>query len=349
MAEPITDERLAELRALADAATPSAPLPWSRGELSRSNEIDDADFAVVVAARYGVTDPAHAKLIVAAVNALPELLAEVERLRGELADSERTVDATRRMATAANTAIRTVLFDALGQEDDGLTPLLDTAAAVSGQMEEERARLTRERDEAQAEVARLVELGEERYVQQLVDETAIKSMSIRNGTMDMDLSVAKSIAASLVGAAKAMLGDAPNYTETVAWDVNVAEQPDTYTFVVQRHAPGTLTPHQARQKAERELDEARAELAKAREAIAGIRQLHRQYRDVYATAESGDSCSACNTADVRVPWPCQTIRELSAPSAVEAASTVPADAVTALRDAGILACGADQTRDEEAL
>lgn len=117
-----------------------------------------------------------------------------------------------------------------------------------------------ERDQAQAELARFVEQGEERFVQQLVDETAIKSMSIRNGTMDMDLSVAKYIGAAMVGAAKAMLGDAPNYTETVAWDVKVAEQPQMYTLVVQRHEPGTLTPHQARQKAEAELSSVAAAL-----------------------------------------------------------------------------------------
>lgn len=51
----------------------------------------------------------------------------------------------------------------------------------------------------------------------------------------------------------------------------------------------------------------------ARRQVAAVRQLHQQYRDVYATAESGDSCSECNThAEFRVPWPCPTIQALAA-------------------------------------
>ena len=67
-------------------------------------------------------------------------------------------------------------------------------------------------------------------------------------------------------AARAMLGDAPNYSETrLSMDVKVAESPELYTLVVQRHGPGVLTPHEARQKAEAERDRLAGLVAAVRE------------------------------------------------------------------------------------
>lgn len=64
-----------------------------------------------------------------------------------------------------------------------------------------------------------------------------------------------------------------------------------------------------------ELDELRAEHVQMHVQLARIRALHRQYRDVYATDETGDSCAHCNTfTDAwRVPWPCPTIQALDDP------------------------------------
>jgi hypothetical protein len=105
----------------------------------------------------------------------------------------------------------------------------------------------------------LTEAAAQKWIQQQLDETGIRSMDFRNG-MHMDLEPARELLAHQVAAARAMLGDAPNYTETkVEWDVKVAESPEMYTIVIQRHAPGALTPHEARQKAEARIAAAQAE------------------------------------------------------------------------------------------
>jgi hypothetical protein len=96
----------------------------------------------------------------------------------------------------------------------------------------------------------LHEAAAQQWIQKQIDETGIRAMDFRNG-MEMGLAPARELLAHWVAAARSMLGDAPNYTETrISMDVKVAESPELYTLVVQRHAPGTLTPHEARQRAE---------------------------------------------------------------------------------------------------
>lgn len=86
------------------------------------------------------------------------------------------------------------------------------------------------------------------WVQKQLDETGIKAMDFRNG-MSMEMEPAREMAAHWVGAARAMLGDAPNYSETpITMDVKVAESPETFAFTLQR--VGKVTPHQARQQDE---------------------------------------------------------------------------------------------------
>jgi cell division septum initiation protein DivIVA len=96
----------------------------------------------------------------------------------------------------------------------------------------------------------LTQAAAQQWIQKQLDQTGIRAMDFRNG-VHMELEPARELLAHQVAAARTMLGDAPNYTETkVEWDVKVAESPEMYTLVVQRHAPGALTPHEARQKAE---------------------------------------------------------------------------------------------------
>ncbi|MFD9056166.1 hypothetical protein ACFWCM_12700 [Streptomyces albidoflavus] len=100
------------------------------------------------------------------------------------------------------------------------------------------------------------------WIQQQLDQTSIRAIDFRNG-VHMDIEPARELLAHQVAAARAMLGDAPNYTETkVEYDVKVAESPEMYTVVIQRHAPGALTPHEARQKAEARVAELEAEIAR---------------------------------------------------------------------------------------
>ncbi|QBJ94484.1 hypothetical protein D0Z67_29390 (plasmid) [Streptomyces seoulensis] len=110
----------------------------------------------------------------------------------------------------------------------------------------------------------LAEAATQRWIQKQLDETAIRSIDFRNG-MHMDLQAARELLAHQVAAARTMLGDAPNYSETkLEWDIKVAESPELYTIVIQRHAPGALTPHEARQKAEARVAELEAELRRLR-------------------------------------------------------------------------------------
>lgn len=117
-------------------------------------------------------------------------------------------------------------------------------------------RLRAERDELLAELGGRDDEARERWIQKQLDETGLRSMDFRNG-VEMELEPARELLAHWVAAARSMLGDAPNYSETkLSFDVKVAESPELYTLVVQRHGPGVLTPHEARQKAEAALAEA---------------------------------------------------------------------------------------------
>lgn len=99
-----------------------------------------------------------------------------------------------------------------------------------------------------AVLAILDQAAAQQWIQKQLEETGLKSMDFRNG-MAMDLEPAREMVAHWVGAARAMLGDAPNYSETpITMDVKVAESPETFAFTLQR--VGKLTPHQARQRAE---------------------------------------------------------------------------------------------------
>lgn len=107
----------------------------------------------------------------------------------------------------------------------------------------------------------------EHATDQLVADMRLRSMEIRGGTFDMDITEAREMAALYVGMARTMLGDAENYSETpiafpkehVDLTVKVAESPEEYVLIVQR--AGKLTPHQARKRAEAERDAALARVA----------------------------------------------------------------------------------------
>jgi hypothetical protein len=114
-----------------------------------------------------------------------------------------------------------------------------------------------ERDALLVELDGRGEEARERWIEKQLAATSIKSMDFRNG-IDMELAPARDMVAAWVGAARTMLGDAENYTETpIEMVVKVAEEPERYAFVLQR--VGKLTPHQARQAAEERAEQAEAE------------------------------------------------------------------------------------------
>ncbi|MFD7980238.1 hypothetical protein [Streptomyces sp. NPDC059071] len=102
--------------------------------------------------------------------------------------------------------------------------------------------------ELHAELDGRDEEARERWIQKQLDETSLKSTDFRNG-IAMDIAPAREAVALWVGAARSMLGNAPNYSETpIEMTVSVAEDPERFVFTLQR--AGKLTPHEARQKAE---------------------------------------------------------------------------------------------------
>lgn len=115
-----------------------------------------------------------------------------------------------------------------------------------------------ERTRLLAELGGRDEEARERWIEKQLAETGLKAMDFRNG-MSMEIEPAREMVAHWVGAARAMLGDAPNYSETpIEMEVKVAESPERFAFIVQRVAPDALTPHQARQRAEERAEKAEA-------------------------------------------------------------------------------------------
>ncbi|MFG2276734.1 hypothetical protein ACGFNY_44125 [Streptomyces chartreusis] len=110
----------------------------------------------------------------------------------------------------------------------------------------------------------LGEAAAQQWIDKQLAETGIRSVDFRNG-VHMDIASARELLAHQVAAARAMLGDAKNYSETkLEFDVKVAESPELYTIVIQRHGPGVLTPHEARLKAEARVAELEAEIRRLR-------------------------------------------------------------------------------------
>ena len=147
--------------------------------------------------------------------------------------------------------------------------------------------------QADAVMAVIGDEAVDRMAETFVEETRIRAMDFRHG-MSMELVPSRTLAALWVGAARGMLGDAPNYSETeidfgladppgVEMDTRLAGEAERYVFRVQRR--GKLTPHQARQ-----LAEARAEAAEAK--VAELEAALRRHTHT-CTDSKGTVCGGC--------------------------------------------------------
>ena len=102
--------------------------------------------------------------------------------------------------------------------------------------------------------------AQQRLIDDMMERTRIRDLDFRNG-VNLEIQAAREVASLYVAAARTMLGDAENYSETpVSFTVKVAESPEEYVLIVQR--AGKLTPHEARKRAETERDAALAEVAR---------------------------------------------------------------------------------------
>jgi hypothetical protein len=104
------------------------------------------------------------------------------------------------------------------------------------------------------------EEGVNRLADEFIANTKLKSMDFQNG-VSMKMEPAREAAALWVGAARGLLEGAENYSE-ISMEFRGAGDWQRYAFVCQK--VGKFTPHEMRRKAERERDEALAEVARLR-------------------------------------------------------------------------------------
>lgn len=111
-----------------------------------------------------------------------------------------------------------------------------------------------------------------KVVADMMERTRIRDLQFRGG-MNMDLDSARELTSAWVAAARTLLGDAPNYSETpIQFEVKVAKSPETYVYVLTVQRAERPTPHQMRKKAEAERDEARETVDRVRHALEQIRE-----------------------------------------------------------------------------
>lgn len=131
--------------------------------------------------------------------------------------------------------------------------------------------------ELEREVERLHEVAVNAHADALVQQTALKGMTVEEGAVVLELGPTRELVIAFVHAAREMLGDAENYSETridfpsVSMEFKAAGEYERYALVVQR--AGKLTPHEARRKAEAERDEALAQVAAVRALCADAMKL----------------------------------------------------------------------------
>lgn len=124
-------------------------------------------------------------------------------------------------------------------------------------------------DLADTALAILGDDAAEQVTQEMWERVRLRELEFRNGTAHMGLADAQQVAAGFVAAARALLDGSEHYTE-MTFTAKVAESPRSYVFTVRR-ADG-LTPHELREKAEKERDEARETVGRVRHALEQIRE-----------------------------------------------------------------------------
>lgn len=129
--------------------------------------------------------------------------------------------------------------------------------------EDTKSELAAENIELRAEVVRLRDVAADA----LANQTALKGMTVDEGALVLELGPPRELVIAWVDAARKMLGDAENYSETrvdfpresFSMEVKAVGEFERYVFTVQR--AGKITPHEARRAAEAEVEQLRARLA----------------------------------------------------------------------------------------
>ncbi|MFD8496308.1 hypothetical protein [Amycolatopsis sp. NPDC059657] len=117
------------------------------------------------------------------------------------------------------------------------------------------------------EVATDLQTLREQAANAFADTAQLKAMFADGGAMNLEMVPPHELVVAWVRAARHMLGEAPNYSETpVSMEVKAAGETERFIFTVQRE--NGLTPHQARRQAEAERDELKARVDQHEELLA---------------------------------------------------------------------------------
>ncbi|RCG27228.1 hypothetical protein DQ384_26275 [Sphaerisporangium album] len=107
-------------------------------------------------------------------------------------------------------------------------------------------------------VRELIDELDDAAAQELADQTLLRGLTVKDGVAELAIVPPHEIAVAWVRYAREMLGDAPNYVETLvempkaSMEVGLAGEAERFVFILQR--VGKVTPHEARSQAEAERD-----------------------------------------------------------------------------------------------
>ncbi|WP_433542080.1 hypothetical protein ACQP10_37980 (plasmid) [Streptosporangium sandarakinum] len=115
----------------------------------------------------------------------------------------------------------------------------------------------------------------QRAAEALADQTMIRSLTAKDGGINLDLVPPHELALLWVHCARGMLGESPNYSETLvelptaSMEVKLAGEYERFALIVQR--VGKLSPHQARHAAEEKAEELAHEVERLRAELATLK------------------------------------------------------------------------------
>ncbi len=146
--------------------------------------------------------------------------------------------------------------------------------------------------ELETQVEQLHQAAADAHAEAIVRQTTLQGMTVEDGAAHLQLGPPRELVIAYVHAARELLGDAENYSETridfpsVSMEFKAAGEFERYALVVQR--AGKMTPHEARRKAEAERDAALAQVEAVRDLIAGPAHARFSPREVFDALDGAD-------------------------------------------------------------
>lgn len=162
-----------------------------------------------------------------------------------------------------------------------------------------------DRDAARAEAAESATKAVNARAHALVEQTALRRMTVEEGAMVLDLGPPRALVIAWVDAARKMLGDAPNYSESridfpgASMEIKAAGERERFVFTVQR--AGKVTPHEARVAAEKDRDRLAEGTAQL---LARCDAVHTAAPEWNVSARPGGYLRCCDVRDLLLNCEC---------------------------------------------